>query len=199
MPTQIRRGFNFVFWFDKASIAIASVLAISACVWVLAYTPAETLWLSDILKLVAVILGSAAVIRWLPVKVMNYIVVSRYNKWSAQQGTSSPATAISELDAVKTELDIYKQFFEDVYLYARSYPNWKAQQEFRNIMAQCDTPLPAHQDAPKLTKAQYVDAYLGRVVDATAMVLEKCPSAAQGKDLHFWSREELTQARATVI
>ena len=73
------------------------------------------------------------------------------------------------------------EFFNSVYTYHGSYPNWKAQQEFRDLVSKDEA---HHADA--------IDDYLSVVVDATRDCMLK-----RGLRLdHFWeTTEKLTIAR----
>jgi hypothetical protein len=73
------------------------------------------------------------------------------------------------------------EFFNTVYSYHGSYPNWKAQQEFRDLVSKEAT---HHADA--------IDDYLSVIVDATRDCMLK-----RGLPLdHFWeTTEKLANAR----
>ena len=104
------------------------------------------------------------------------------------------ATALEKLTVKNKEIirenELYKSFFEEIYLYQGSYPNWKAEQEFRSFIEGTKFPIP-----DKEQKKKDVLSYITKVVDATAVLLKVCPSAAEGKTLHFWEDGELPSAR----
>lgn len=69
-----------------------------------------------------------------------------------------------ELESTNRRLGRYIEYARSVYLYAGSYPNWKAQQEFRQIIHECALGKCAQSPVP-------LDDYLGKVVDETTRLL----------------------------
>lgn len=86
------------------------------------------------------------------------------------------------------ELEPYKELAESIKVYAGDYPAWKAQSEFREVMHMLGEPLttqhlkPRSPDAPPLKHAEYVDLYLGRVVDGLAKIYKNESSLARWDD-----------------
>lgn len=81
--------------------------------------------------------------------------------------TNSEFSSISE---TAKNLEPYKEFAESIKIYAGNYPAWKAQSEFREVMHMLGKPLTANPDSTALKHADYVDLYLGRVVDGLASI-----------------------------
>ncbi|HDT5864453.1 TPA: hypothetical protein QHB43_004430 [Aeromonas hydrophila subsp. hydrophila] len=85
-------------------------------------------------------------------------------------------------------LEPYKNFAESIKVYAGNYPAWKAQSEFREVMHNIGAPLtdrhlsPCGADDIPLKHAEYVDLYLGRVVDGLALVYQNEPSIERWND-----------------
>lgn len=73
------------------------------------------------------------------------------------------------------QLEPYREFTESIITYTGSYPAWKAQSEYREVMAELGSPIPATYTAPLPTTAELVDMYLGRVVDGLAVLATKPP------------------------
>ncbi|WP_286984112.1 hypothetical protein [Haliea sp.] len=97
----------------------------------------------------------------------------------------------SECTALKEKLENYEQFAEQCYWYIGSYPAWKAQSEFRELLAELGCPV----DLKSKSRAASVDFYLGKVVDACAELREKVPSVKFGDDAELWSNRRLPEAR----
>lgn len=85
-------------------------------------------------------------------------------------------------------LEPYKDFAESIKIYAGGYPAWKAQSEFREVMNYVGAPLtdrhlsPCGPDNTSLNHAEYVDLYLGRVVDGLALMYKNESSIARWDD-----------------
>lgn len=71
-----------------------------------------------------------------------------------------------ELSQSNRRLDRYVQFASSAYQYAGTYPNWKALQEFRQIVR--ERPIGHYIQDPSP-----LDAYLSKLVDETKTLLEE--------------------------
>lgn len=95
---------------------------------------------------------------------------------------------LSAMQEKAKELEPYKDFAESIKVYAGDYPAWKAQSEFREVMHMLGEPLttqhlkPRSPDTPPLKHAEYVDLYLGRVVDGLAKIYKNESSLARWDD-----------------
>jgi hypothetical protein len=99
-----------------------------------------------------------------------------------------------ELKSVRNELEDCKIFIESIYSYAGNYPAWKAQQEYREILSSTHLELSVNTNKHQLHKHEYVDRYLGRIVDSFKKLIEKRPQMAFG-NLDFWEDNKLRHAR----
>ncbi|EDS2694722.1 hypothetical protein GPP30_004551 [Salmonella enterica] len=99
--------------------------------------------------------------------------------------TNSEFSFISE---TAKKLEPYKEFAESIKIYAGNYPAWKAQSEFREVMHMLGEPLTAQHlqpwspDNPPLKHAEYVDLYLGKVVDGLASIYRNEHPSARWDD-----------------
>ena len=85
-----------------------------------------------------------------------------------------------------------KEFFEIAYQYCGSYPNWKAQQEYREIIQE-------RSGEQFFQPTEPLDQFLGKLVDATKKLLQTSDSInLVGTDSYFWN-EGLSQARGDDI
>lgn len=91
-----------------------------------------------------------------------------------------------ELETIKTELDAYRDFYKAVYEYVGTYPNWKVQQEFRQLIATLGT-----SDNHNSWHFHNLDAYLGKLVDET----NKIRKIYYAEDPNPLSEEYLSEAR----
>lgn len=104
---------------------------------------------------------------------------------------------LKQQDSEIQVLTFYKTFVDSIYFYAGSYPAWKAQQEFRQLMAGTGQPLMA----PPASKEQdsswagTLDAYLGRVVDGFAELRHHVRRFQYHDPLSFWGEDRLPIAR----
>lgn len=89
------------------------------------------------------------------------------------------------------KVESYEEFAEQCYWYVGSYPAWKAQSEFRELLTELGCPA----DPKSESRAASVDFYLGKVVDACAELREKAPSVKFGDDAELWSNKQLPEAR----
>lgn len=98
-----------------------------------------------------------------------------------------------ENQKLKDELDKHKEFFDVVYHYCGGYPNWKAQQEYREIIRE-------RSGDEFYQPTEPLDQFLGNVVDATKSLLQTCYSTeipSRTND-YFWN-DGLSQARGCDI
>jgi len=103
------------------------------------------------------------------------------------------------LDKCQSELNDYKVFATSLYNYYGSYPAWKAQQEYRELLSNKGIALTRRvlQSPDKLkscTHEEYIDIYLGRIVDAFTKMVRMYPTHFKG-DHHYWYEEKLSSAR----
>lgn len=105
-----------------------------------------------------------------------------------KEDTSEMDSLKIENQQLKEELDKHKEFFEIVYHYCGNYPNWKAQQEYRQIISERSG---EHFFQP----IEPLDQFLGNVVDATKNLIQTCYSTEfSGSDNYFWN-DGLSHAR----
>lgn len=91
-----------------------------------------------------------------------------------------------ELETIKTELQAYKDFYKAVYEYVGSYPNWKVQQEFRQLIAT----LGPSEDSSHF-HFHNLDAYLEKLVNETNKIRKNYYGEAPD---HNWEKY-LSEAR----
>ncbi len=87
------------------------------------------------------------------------------------------------------ELNEYKKLFKSIYYYAGGYPNWKAQQEYREILL-------SEKGEREFQDPEPLDDYLGRIVDATKELINKM-GMPESKDFR-WS-DDLSEARGDYL
>jgi hypothetical protein len=94
-------------------------------------------------------------------------------------------TLKKEAEEMKRLNNQYARHCSEVYLYCGNYPNWKAQQELRELW------VSIIDGDPMYDKFSTLDNYLSRVVDSTKLLID-----AEGRhyDSGFWS-EKLSVAR----
>ncbi|NRB78374.1 MAG: hypothetical protein HRU38_06860 [Saccharospirillaceae bacterium] len=104
------------------------------------------------------------------------------------------ASLKAELDAQKVlleqgqnKLKPLEQFFENVYIYAGNYPNWKVQQELR------ESNYYLKQYGAAFYHFKTIDKYLTRLVDATQEYVTSNRADLNGPE-RFW-QEGLSEAR----
>jgi hypothetical protein len=86
--------------------------------------------------------------------------------------------------------DEYKEAIESLYFYVGSYPAWKAQQEYRELMFNMGLPV-KHTSSP--THVENIDQYLGKVVNVINHLVHKNMIKCGDVD-NFW-KEGLSEAR----
>lgn len=105
---------------------------------------------------------------------------------------------VEALEAEKQNLEHYRDFAESVYIYTGSYPAWKAQSEYREMMAEQGKPVSGIYpgEGERITHAESVDNYLGKIVDSYSELMDKVGySAFPGENL-FWEEDSgLRKAR----
>jgi hypothetical protein len=94
----------------------------------------------------------------------------------------------NENKELQDELQKHKEFFESVYMYCGSYPNWKAQQEYRQIIQE-------RRGDHFFQPTEPLDQFLGNLVDATQKLIQSSESIdLNGANPYFWN-DGLSQAR----
>ena len=123
-------------------------------------------------------------VRSLIIKLLGGVTRAEYDQQQSQ---------IAFLTNENSQLSDYKEFAKSIYYYAGSYPVWKAQSEYREMMMhEMKHPLSGkYSDCPK--KAELLDIYLGRVVDSFAKLIAKSDDFSVKNS--FWSDERLPEAR----
>lgn len=91
------------------------------------------------------------------------------------------------------ELQSYKQFAETINKYHGSSEAWKAQQEFRQLMRDCDRPV-YKDEAFNFSQESLIDDYLGRVVDGVKTLVDTVPSNLAGQEI-YQNEDRLSVAR----
>ena len=94
----------------------------------------------------------------------------------------------NENNKLKKELVKHKEFFESAYMYCGSYPNWKAQQEYRQIIQE-------RRGEKFFQPTEPLDQYLGNLVDATKKLMQTSNSIDFIETNHYFWNEGLSQAR----
>ena len=98
----------------------------------------------------------------------------------------------TEFEKTKLECDEYIIFVNSVCNYVGSYPVWKAQQEYRELMYELGNPILSEiKGFP--THSQNVDIYLGKVVDSCVDLFKKVDFECGSS--HWWEKEFLSTAR----
>ncbi|WP_286824061.1 hypothetical protein [Idiomarina sp. UBA1919] len=98
---------------------------------------------------------------------------------------------VSECESLQSNLEHYEQFAEQCYWYIGTYPAWKAQSEFRELLVELGCPL----DPKNGSRAADVDFYLGKVVDACADIRTKAHRANFDDEAEHWLGTQLSEAR----
>lgn len=90
------------------------------------------------------------------------------------------------------ELEAHRRYFRSIYSYIGSYPAWKAQQEFRELILSLNPPA-------KHCKYHFhnIDAYFGKVVDETNKLRHFHDH--QISNGHGWEDGLLRQARGDLL
>lgn len=87
----------------------------------------------------------------------------------------------------------YEKFVSSIYTYCGSYPAWKAQQEYRQVFFELGSPLSgSYAEIPK--RAELVDIYLGRLVDAFDTLINSVRQRKRGYKDH-WGEGSLSERR----
>jgi hypothetical protein len=107
-----------------------------------------------------------------------------------------------ELNNQVSDLTPYKEFATSIYRYAGNYPAWKAQCEYREGLFNLGFPLGVkhlQNDGKHMpSHLEYVDIYLGRVVDSFSALLEKVGHPIAGITSECWKvKDELDIVRGT--
>lgn len=111
-----------------------------------------------------------------------------FKNWLIKFLGGHTAAEFSSLREKAEGLEPYKNFAESIKVYAGNYPAWKAQSEFREVMHNIGAPLtdrhlsPCSSDNIPLKHAEYVDLYLGRVVEGLALIYKNESSIARWDD-----------------
>jgi len=109
--------------------------------------------------------------------------------WLGYVSKSEAAEAYASLKAEADEIsrlnNEYARHCSEVYSYCGSYPNWKAQQELRELW------VSIIDDKPKYEIFSTLDNYLSRVVDSTKSLFD---SEGRYDNQGFWN-ERLSDAR----
>jgi len=103
----------------------------------------------------------------------------------------------SELEVLTNQVELYKGLANTAYHYAGSYPAWKAQKEFRGIMKEAGVVISDNylkHPFPHPTKAEQVDFYLSRIIDAFSTEINK-GTKIDFVENNMWSAKELPEAR----
>lgn len=100
----------------------------------------------------------------------------------------------AERDKLQAEHDLYMDFAKSIYTYAGSYPVWKAQSEYRQMLEEIGHPLFDEHSVPP-QRAELLDIYLGRVVDSFAQLIGNTPQAKIWGRNKFWGKDQLPEAR----
>jgi len=117
---------------------------------------------------------------------------TEYNKEVEEQLSNTEqhlASSQAQLDITEKKLGAYKELVNVVNNYAGNYPVWKAQQEFRQVMSENNIALKSHDlivHGGHVSKAQYLDLYLTRVVDSFAQAVNINVIDYEGEK-GFWS------------
>ena len=104
----------------------------------------------------------------------------------------------SEFIRLKEQVEVYKRLANESYVYAGNYPVWKAQQEFRQLMNENNITLTdgyLRQPFTHPTKAEQIDFYLSRIVNAFSIEINKGTQIDFVSNDMFWSSSELSEAR----
>jgi hypothetical protein len=91
-----------------------------------------------------------------------------------------------QLVKIQTDLSLFKQFFNEAYYYAGSYPNYKAQADFRQLLELLESPMFATSAQPKVEGYKItLDMYLSRLSKAADVILGSSSSATdRAKEAH---------------
>ena len=93
----------------------------------------------------------------------------------------------SELKEKQDEVDGYKLFAKSIYVYAGNY-----QAEFRQLMNDCNCPV---SDEPfNFSNKNYIDSYLGRIVDGLQRLIHK-QKMISNFNAESWDLEALEHVR----
>lgn len=80
---------------------------------------------------------------------------------------------VRENNAKSEEVEAYRKFIDSIHIYAGNYPAWKAQQEYREYLYKIGLPLKKNHDVLHPENRDYLDIYLGRIVDAFVALMEE--------------------------
>jgi len=104
---------------------------------------------------------------------------------------------------LKQEIALYKRLAHTAHDYSGNYPVWKAQQEFRDVMKEAGIDISNSylklERSQNLSKAEHIDFYLGRVVDAFSTEINKGAQLDFANMDMFWSEDELSEARGDYL
>lgn len=92
---------------------------------------------------------------------------------------------IREINEKSAELEACRHFIESVNFYTGNYPAWKAQQEYQEYLHEIGLPLEKNYTNRSPINREYLDIYLGRMVDAF-VVLNAKGFFKYGPD-YFWN------------
>lgn len=105
-------------------------------------------------------------------------IYSQLTNWIVKKlgaATSEEVAQInSQLEESQRVADAYRNYVDSILIYAGNYPAWKAQQEFRQIMSEQGAPVTGKLidlTPTEATKAEYLDHYLGRVIDGLQQLI----------------------------